>query len=59
MIQEYPEKPDVSWLSLAQWKICCQLEELIPAFKGICKDIISTPVHCKMGRLEVSSARET
>ena len=29
------------------------MEELLPCFKGLSKDIISTPVHCKLGRLEV------
>ena len=53
IIQEYPEKPDASWLTLAQWKICCQLEELLPVFKGMCKDIVITPVSCKMGSVEV------
>ena len=53
IIQEYPEKPDVSWMSLSQWKTCCQMEELLPVFKGICTDIVTTPVHCTVGRLEV------
>jgi dynein heavy chain len=53
--KEYPDKPDVSWLTLSQWKTCCQLEDLLPSFKGICKDIISTPVHCKLGQLEVNA----
>ena len=52
--QEHPPKPDVPWLSLAQWSTCCDLEDLLPAFKGITSDIVSTPVHCKAGRVEVS-----
>uniref|UniRef100_A0A1X7UKU1 AAA+ ATPase domain-containing protein n=2 Tax=Amphimedon queenslandica TaxID=400682 RepID=A0A1X7UKU1_AMPQE len=51
--KEYPEKPDVPWLSLSQWKTCCQMEEVLPSFKGLCTDIITTPVHCTVGRLEV------
>lgn len=31
------------------------MEELLPCFKGLSKDIISTPVHCKLGRLEVDA----
>ena len=41
------------WLTLQLWKICCDMEETLPCFKGLTKDIIGTPVHCKLGRLEV------
>ena len=52
--QEYPEKPASPWLTTAVWKACCDMEE-VPAFKGMCKDIVSTPVHCKLGRWEVNN----
>lgn len=29
------------------------MEELLPCFKGLTKDIVNTPVHCKLGRQEV------
>ena len=53
--KEIPEKPDIPWLTPHQWKICCQLQDMLPSFKGLVTDIVSTPVHCKMGQLEVRS----
>lgn len=53
-VQEHPPKPDIPWLSIAQWNTCCDLEDLLPVFKGLTSDIVSTPVHCKAGRVEVS-----
>ena len=55
IIQERPEKPDIPWLSQGTWNICCDLEEMVPAFKGITKHIISAPVSCKLGQLEVKA----
>lgn len=43
------------WLTQQLWKTCCDMEELLPCFKGLSKDIVSTPVHCKLGRLEFSA----
>lgn len=51
--QERPEKPDVPWLTAAMWNTSYDLEDILPAFKGITSDIIATPVHCKAGRVEV------
>ena len=51
--QEYPPKPDVSWLTLPVWKSCCDMEAVLPCFKGLSTDIVSTPVNCKLGQLEV------
>ena len=53
--QERPEKPDVPWLTTALWNTCCDLEDALPVFKGLTSDIIATPVHCKAGRIEVST----
>ena len=52
--QQRPAKPDVAWLADPVWNTCCDLDDAIPAFKGIKKEIVSTPLYCKMGRLEVS-----
>ena len=51
--QEYPPKPDLPWLTLSAWKSCCDMEAVMPCFKGLCGDIVSTPVNCKLGQLEV------
>ena len=51
--QERPEKPDVPWLTTGLWNICCDMEDMLPAFKGITSDIVTTPIHCKAGRVEV------
>ena len=53
-MQERPEKPDVPWLTTATWNLCCDLEDILPVFKGLTSDLIATPVHCKAGRVEVS-----
>lgn len=29
------------------------MEEILPCFKGLTKDIVNTPVYCKLGRLEI------
>ena len=46
------------WLTLQLWKTCCDMEETLSCFKGLTKDIIKTPVHCKLGRLEVHANPE-
>ena len=51
--QERPAKPDVPWLTKTVWNTCCDMEDVLPAFKGLCKDLMSTPVYCKLGRWEV------
>ena len=51
--QEHPQKPDLPWLTHQVWNTSCDLEEALPVFKGITKDIVSTPVSCTLGRLEV------
>ncbi|XP_017317258.1 dynein axonemal heavy chain 6 isoform X2 [Ictalurus punctatus] len=54
MDKETPEKPSVPWLSDFTWEMCCDLEEKLPCFRGIKKDIVSTPVTVRLGRLEVA-----
>uniref|UniRef100_A0A9J8DK93 Dynein, axonemal, heavy chain 6 n=1 Tax=Cyprinus carpio carpio TaxID=630221 RepID=A0A9J8DK93_CYPCA len=41
---ELPEKPEVPWLSDFAWETCCNLEDRLPCFHGIKKEIISTPI---------------
>ena len=58
LFQERPAKPDLPWLSKAVWNTCCDMNDTLPAFKGLCKDLMTTPVHCKLGRWEVCVWRE-
>lgn len=46
------------WLTQQMWKTCCDMEETLACFKGIIKDILNTPVYCKLGRLEVHANPE-
>ncbi len=36
-------KPPAKWISLAAWKECRQLSELIEAFAGICSHVVNNP----------------
>ncbi|XP_016084420.1 dynein heavy chain 6, axonemal [Sinocyclocheilus grahami] len=54
MEKELPEKPEVPWLSDFAWETCCNLEDRLPCFNGIKKEIISTPISMKLGQLEVT-----
>uniref|UniRef100_A0A667W9Y7 Dynein axonemal heavy chain 6 n=1 Tax=Myripristis murdjan TaxID=586833 RepID=A0A667W9Y7_9TELE len=47
--KEYSERPDVPWLSDFFWQTCCELEDTLPCFKGICKEITRTHIHVKLG----------
>ncbi|XP_063775637.1 dynein axonemal heavy chain 6 [Pseudophryne corroboree] len=51
--KERPSKPDVPWLSDILWYSCCDLEEVLPCFKGIKVDILSAPVVIHLGSLEI------
>lgn len=48
----------MTWLTQQIWKTCYDMEELLPCFKGLSKDIVSTPVHCKLGRLEIHANQQ-
>ncbi|XP_076873752.1 dynein axonemal heavy chain 6 isoform X2 [Brachyhypopomus gauderio] len=52
--KELSEKPNVPWLSDSVWDTCCDLESTLPCFRGITKDVVSTPITVQLGRLEVS-----
>ncbi|XP_013769554.1 dynein heavy chain 6, axonemal [Pundamilia nyererei] len=51
---EYPERPDVPWLSDFYWQTCCELEDTLPCFKGISREITRTHIHIKLGHFEAS-----
>ncbi|XP_066516038.1 dynein axonemal heavy chain 6 isoform X2 [Hoplias malabaricus] len=54
MDKELLEKPSVPWLSDFLWRTCCDLEKQLPCFKGIKKEILSTPITVQLGRLEMT-----
>ncbi|XP_047672459.1 dynein axonemal heavy chain 6 isoform X2 [Tachysurus fulvidraco] len=54
MVTETPEKPSVPWLSDYVWEMCCDLEKTLPCFRGIMKDIVSTPVTVQLENLELA-----
>lgn len=47
--QDYAERPDVPWLSDFYWQTCCELEDTLPCFKDIAKEITRTHIHIKLG----------
>uniref|UniRef100_A0A8C4HQX9 AAA+ ATPase domain-containing protein n=1 Tax=Dicentrarchus labrax TaxID=13489 RepID=A0A8C4HQX9_DICLA len=52
--KDYEEQPDVPWLSDFYWQTCCELEDTLPCFKDISKEITRTHIHIKLGRFEAS-----
>ena len=52
---DLPPKPDVSWLQPWQWLEACRLDSVLPAFKGLKTDIVSTPCWVKFGGSNVVS----
>ncbi|XP_078146083.1 dynein axonemal heavy chain 6 [Centroberyx gerrardi] len=52
--KEYSERPDVPWLSDFFWQTCCELEDTLPCFKGISKEITRTHIPIRLGRLQAS-----
>uniref|UniRef100_A0A8K9XJ36 Dynein, axonemal, heavy chain 6 n=1 Tax=Oncorhynchus mykiss TaxID=8022 RepID=A0A8K9XJ36_ONCMY len=51
--KDHPERPEVPWLSEFTWQTCCELEDTLPCFNGIKREITATPISIKLGRLEV------
>ncbi|XP_063314781.1 dynein axonemal heavy chain 6 [Pelobates fuscus] len=51
--KEHPPKPDVPWLSDPLWHSFCDLEEVLPCFKGIKNDIFFSPIAITLGILEI------
>ncbi|XP_067440238.1 dynein axonemal heavy chain 6 [Thunnus thynnus] len=52
--KDYAERPDVPWLSDFYWQTCCELEDTLPCFKGISKEITKTCIHIELGRFQAS-----
>ncbi|XP_047430741.1 dynein axonemal heavy chain 6 [Mugil cephalus] len=57
--KDYTERPDVPWLSDFYWQMCCELEDTLPCFKDISKEITKTHIHIKLGRFQASFNPET
>jgi len=51
---DIPPKPAVAWLQQWQWTQACTLSALLPAFKGIEKDLTATPVWVQFADIVVS-----
>ena len=49
-----PPKPDAAWLQPSVWNEACTLDSVLPAFKGLAKDLIATPVWVESGNVTVS-----
>ncbi|XP_070710496.1 dynein axonemal heavy chain 6 [Pempheris klunzingeri] len=52
--KDYAERPDVPWLSDFYWQTCSELEDTLPCFKDISKEITRTHIHIKLGRFQAS-----
>jgi len=52
---DVPVKPDVPWLQQWQWADACKLDAVLPAFKGLKADIMTTPCWVKFGDNNVVS----
>jgi len=51
-----PPKPDVSWLQPWQWQETCKLDSVLPAFKGLKDDVVTTPCWVQFGANNVVSS---
>ncbi|XP_063150960.1 dynein axonemal heavy chain 6 [Candoia aspera] len=51
--KERPVKPEIPWLEENTWFMCCDLEETLPCFEGIQKDILLKPIFIKLGQLDI------
>lgn len=47
--QDYAVRPDVPWLSDFYWQTCCELEDTLPCFKDIAKEITRIHIHINLG----------
>lgn len=56
--QEYAERPKVPWLSDFYWQTCCELEDILPCFEGISKEITRTHIHIKLGNATLRVIRQ-
>lgn len=51
--QDYAERPDVPWLSDFYWQTCSELEDTLPCFKDISKEITKTHIHIELGNSNI------
>ncbi|XP_077201567.1 dynein axonemal heavy chain 6 isoform X2 [Paroedura picta] len=51
--KERPAKPEIPWLDEHTWFMCCDLEESLPCFAGIQKDIVSKHIFITLGQLDI------
>ncbi|XP_047126546.1 dynein axonemal heavy chain 6 isoform X3 [Hydra vulgaris] len=51
-------KPSNSQISDQDWNMCCLLESIIPAFKGLKNTMITRPIQCVVGNLKVNICSE-
>uniref|UniRef100_A0A8C3ADL9 Dynein axonemal heavy chain 6 n=1 Tax=Cyclopterus lumpus TaxID=8103 RepID=A0A8C3ADL9_CYCLU len=56
---DYAERPNVPWLSDSYWRTCCELEDTLPCFKGISKEITRMHIHIELGCFQASINPET
>ncbi|XP_076584320.1 dynein axonemal heavy chain 6 [Chaetodon auriga] len=52
--KDYAERPDVPWLSDFYWQTCCELEDTLPCFKDISKEITRMHIRINLGRFQAS-----
>ncbi|XP_078448652.1 dynein axonemal heavy chain 6 [Lampetra planeri] len=53
MDKERPTKPEIGWLAESTWNLCCDLEDHLPCFKGLKREIVAIPILVTLGRLEI------
>ncbi|KAL8202929.1 UNVERIFIED_CONTAM: Dynein heavy chain 6, axonemal [Gekko kuhli] len=51
--QERPAKPEIPWLEEHTWFMCCDLEETLPCFAEIQKDMLSEHIFITLGQLDI------
>ena len=49
ILQDDAERPNVPWLTDLDWQTCCELDDTLPCFKDISKEITRTHIHIQMG----------
>ncbi|KAI3352270.1 hypothetical protein L3Q82_005249 [Scortum barcoo] len=52
--KDYAERPDVPWLSDLDWQTCCELEDTLPCFKDISREITRTHIYIELGCFQAS-----
>ncbi|XP_051785909.1 dynein axonemal heavy chain 6 [Erpetoichthys calabaricus] len=47
-------KPAIPWLTDALWMTCCDIEERLPCFKGLRREVLQKRIPIKLGRLDIT-----